>query len=102
MSEPPDIQDIINYVKLISPPVERDETPWFTFVDASLKELNQAVRRLELVVHHKVASADVGGSLLIVSVDGDAAAIKNPPPPPPNPHWRSGEHVDPPALTPHG
>jgi hypothetical protein len=108
MSEPPDIQDIINYVKLLSPPVERGETPWFTFVDESLKELNQAVRRLELVVHHQVASAEVGGSLLIdndasaILLDKDAAAIKNPPPPPPNPHWRHGPHVDPPVLTQHG
>jgi hypothetical protein len=100
---PPDIMDIINYVKLISPPEERGVTPWFTFVDESLKELNQAVRRLELVVHHHMASKDVGGSLLAggsLPLDNEAAAIRNPPPPPPNPHWHSHQHVDPPVLIP--
>lgn len=86
-----EIMDAVKYLKLISPPPEGHEVPWFTAIDRDgFQVLWEAVRRLELIVHRNKTSAEVGGPYLL---GDDAIAIKNPPPPPPG--WHGAELVSP-------
>jgi hypothetical protein len=101
---PDETMDAIKYLKLISPPPEGDEVPWFTAMHKDgLLMLWEAVRRLELIAHHDQSGPQVGGPVIAVDkrssksvLTGDEAmATKNPPPPPPPPRWHHGPIVPP-------
>jgi hypothetical protein len=85
---PAETLETIKYVRLISPPPDGAETPWFTAIDRDgFQVLWEAVTRLELMLHRGKTSDEVGGPYLLEPSGsrpgGEAVMVKNPPPPPP-------------------
>lgn len=90
---PVEITDAIRYLRLISPPPEGDEVPWFTAIHRDgLLVLWEAVRRLEEIAHKNKTSSDVGGPVI---TGDEVMATRVPPPPPPPPGWHRGDLMPP-------